>query len=138
MDFRPRRRDLRVEISMINLIDVMFNVVVFLLLTTTFRQEVSGLEIRLPKSSSKMERAQEDLVVAVTADGVAHFRGREITPELLASELRETFRTRPDKNVIVQGDEKAPHGRMMGVYDAIRGAGGTGISVAALPPGAGR
>jgi len=132
--FRGRSKDLRVEISMINLIDVMFCVVVFLLLTTTFKQLGSGLGIRLPRSSSVAERREETLVVQVTSDGEAHFQGKVVTAEQLAGELKTALQDRSDKTVVVQGDEKAPHGRMVAVYDAIRTAGAAAITVAAVPP----
>jgi biopolymer transport protein ExbD len=132
--FRARGKDLRVEISMINLIDVMFCVVVFLLLSTTFKQVGSGLGIKLPKSSALVERREEALVVQVTADGIAHFQGRVVSPEELGKELRAALPARSDKTVVVQGDEKAPHGRMVAVYDAIRTSGAAAITVAAVPP----
>lgn len=118
---RARAKDLEGEINLTSLIDILFIVLIFLMLTTSFASR-SGVEISLPKSSQQREAAAPDMIeIELNASGEIFIKGQKRTLEELQAFLAET----PDKELplALRADELARHGRVVEILDTIRGAG---------------
>ncbi|RTZ61153.1 MAG: biopolymer transporter ExbD, partial [Gammaproteobacteria bacterium] len=76
MRFRDETRNRDVEVNLTPLIDVVFLLLIFFMVTTTFRQETK-LQIELPESSSEQSLSQTDntLQVEINADGKFALKG---------------------------------------------------------------
>jgi len=139
VQFRPRaHRQVGIELS--PLIDVVFQLLIFFAVTTTFLQ-VSGLELELPEAEGQdAERsaagsAESDLlVIELAADGAIMFRGEPTTLESLHDLLRAALQGRARRDVILRADREARHGQVVGVMDVVRRAGARGLSIATRPP----
>lgn len=119
---RESRRDLG-SINVTSLVDIIFNLLLFFMLTTSFT-ESAGLEIELPSAAAAdVEVAPEDLTVALTREGEIVVRGEAVSLE----ELGEVFRKYKAENrraaVIVQADQDVPHGRVVEVMDVAKAEG---------------
>jgi biopolymer transport protein ExbD len=131
MRFRAREKlDFRVEMS--PLIDVVFILLIFFVVTTTFRAD-SGIEIDLPVSGSTAEQTEDPLEVVVAATGEVYVEGTRLDIERVAGEVRSTLRREPGRRVRVRADEGARHGTMVAVYEALREAGAAGFSIETRP-----
>lgn len=124
----PRR--VEPEINLTPLIDILFTVLMFLILTTTFR-EATEMKIVLPESRTGQPLPTETLArvrIEVDAEGRVVVAGREIPLSRLAAELKAMPVT-PDTQLLLTADERTPHGRVVEVMDAAREAGALQLSI---------
>ena len=124
------------EINLVSLIDVVFCIIIFLVVTTTFDQR-SALKLVLPTAqvNSQVDPG-EPLVVVVDADGRYFVGNNEVLKRDVGSlkdaimQVAGSDRERP---VVVRGDARATYQSMMTVMDALGQVGFRKISMATTP-----
>ena len=116
-----RRKSIEV-IDMIPMIDMVFLLLIFFALTSTFEiQRV--LEMTLPEAASGQKLAEEKtLTLFVKADSRVMLEDRPVDMEDLKARLREASAQGP-LTVVVRGDAQAPHGSVVHVMDIAKSAG---------------
>lgn len=129
MQFR-RTSGTPVAINIAPLVDVVFLLVIFFAVSTTFL-ETAGLELTLPSSSSTAENAPREITVEVSKDALLYIDGSLVEEDRLAAELRERLEAQDEKLVLLRADERTPHGTVVRIMDLAREAGATGLTVAA-------
>ena len=126
----PNRRRQQAEINVTSLVDIIFNLLLFFMLTTSFSQS-SGLEVRLPSASSTDAQVQpRDLVVALTRDGHTVVEGESLNSEELRLRIVALHEADESATVIVQADKEVQHGRVVEVLDAAKRAGLKSVAIA--------
>lgn len=128
---RGRRR--RVTINLTSLIDVLFLLLIFLMLTSTFRR-AGEMELELAPSSTAAAAEStsngEPVEVAMLADGSVRFEGREISDdEELLQILSEAHAGDPDRPVLLNAEAEARHADVVRLIDIVREAGYGGLSL---------
>ncbi len=132
MNLRRERRS-EASINLTPLIDILFIVLLFLVLTATFR-EATRLRVRLPEAASGARvhaPPRGDLRVSVDEAGALYLGDEPVT----LSELREWMRIHPvsrGANLVLSADERADHGRVVEVMDLARRNGIHRISIETL------
>jgi biopolymer transport protein ExbD len=125
-----RRRRPVPEINLTSLIDILFIVLVFLVLTTTFR-EATQLRVRLPEASTGEAVPRDDrgrIRVAIDANGTVHVGEAQVS----LAQLRAMLQTVPDRDAVqllVSADASAAHGRVVDVMDLARSLGILQLSI---------
>jgi biopolymer transport protein ExbD len=102
------------------LIDVLIVLVIFLLVTTTFKQQ-TALRLKLPDSSeAKKEGANDNppFVVSIDSGGIYYLNRLPVTFDQLRSELLRQVMKNPQLTLAINADEKAPWGKVVKVRDA--------------------
>ena len=127
MQFR-RSGQQDVQINIAPLVDVVFLLVIFFAVSTTFL-ESAGLKLELPASSSTAERETRTLTVSLTTDGVLYLADEEVTRADLTESLRTQLEQTDDKVVILRADTHVEHGEVVRVMDLIRDAGAEGMTI---------
>ena len=127
------------EINLISLIDVVFCLIIFLVVTTTFDHR-SALKVTLPEASARAEpQAGEPLTVLVDADGRFFVGGSEVLKTDVASlkdaiaRVAGTDRERP---VVLRADARASHQAVVTAMDALGQLGFSRLSIATTPQSA--
>lgn len=125
---RRQRPDPTINLTSLN--DILFIVLVFLVLTTTFR-EATQLEVDLPQAATG-ERVTDDppdtVRVRVSRDGGLYVSQRPVT----LAELREILITASvtrDPRILLEADARAEHGRVVEVMDLARQVGLPRLSI---------
>ena len=132
MNLRQFRRE-EPSVNLTPLIDVVFLLLIFFMVTTTFREE-SEIQINLPQASNKpVEHEAQALEVTIDRDG--HFFVNQqalINTQLdtLKRALRELKSDADNQSVIVSADANAPHQAVVKAMDAARQVGLTRLSIA--------
>lgn len=121
-----------VGINIAPLVDVIFLLVIFFAVTTTFL-ESAGLQLELPESSSTAQRETKTLTVSLTAAGQLALDGETLEREALRERLRAALEEREQKFVLLRADTHAEHGEVVRVMDLIRESGAEGLTVDARP-----
>ncbi len=122
----------RAGIDIAPLVDVVFLLVIFFAVSTTFL-ETSGLRLELPSSSSTASREAHDLTVFLTADGTLSFGGETLDRAELEQRLGTALAESELKLVVLRADRESRHGEVVSVMDVIREAGAEAITWAAQP-----
>ena len=113
MNFRAsRRRKAEFGIDLMPLIDVVFLLLIFFLITTSFSR---------PKEESNIP--DDPVTIVVAADGRVRFEDEEIEGSDLEERLRNLKTERPDAAIMLRGDTDAAHGKVVETLDAIKSGG---------------
>lgn len=139
MNLRPRRRG-DPEINLTSLIDVVFLLLLFFILTTSFNRE-SALRIDLPKASEQAAvEEQKPIMLSIDAAGEFYVDGRQVVNtqvESLKRVLRAALGERKDPPLIISADAKTPHQAVVTAMDAARQVGLIHLSIATKEPAGG-
>jgi biopolymer transport protein ExbD len=123
-----------VGINIAPLVDVVFLLVIFFAVSTTFL-ETAGLELELPSSTATAKREAESLVVSLTQDGQVALGGESMTVEELGQRLQSELEGNESRKVVLRADRRTPHGDVVRVIDMINDAGATGLQLDARAGG---
>ncbi len=111
-----------VALSMSPLIDCVFLLLIFFLVTTMLKKDLKNVEhLNLPISRSSLEVPPDDSVmaIAIDADGIIYVNGESATITELLDELRIVEQEDPDSRIRLDTDANTPFHRLVEVLDAL-------------------
>ncbi len=120
------------QIDLAALIDMVFILLIFFIVTTSFVRE-SGVAVDRPSSSRAAAVASGFVAVAITRDGSVHVGGRRVSAadhQAIAAALHEGG----SRRVVIQADRQAATGLLLEVMDSCLAAGAEQVDVAAELP----
>jgi len=121
-------------LSLTPLIDVVFLLLIFFLVSTTFAKEEVEMDLNLPKAKSgKAGKDGQYLVIQFSREGALLLAGRKVTLEGLQQKLNAQARRDRTRAVLIRGDVDARYGLFAKVMDACRSARLEKILIRALP-----
>lgn len=122
MSRNPYEDDEDVALSMSPLIDCVFLLLIFFLVTTMLKKDLKEVEhLNLPISRSSLEVPPDDTVVAIAidAEGAIYYEGEATTITVLLEELREIEQEDADRRIRLDTDANTPFYRFVEVLDAL-------------------
>ena len=128
-----RRRQQEVEESEVNLtpmLDVVFIMLIFFIVTASFVKE-AGIEITRPPAATAERKERGNILVAITKDNQIWIDRRQVSPQALRANIERLHAENPQGSVVIQADEKSENGLLVRVMDAARLAGVSSVSLAA-------
>lgn len=125
-----RMRNKEVGINMSPLIDLVFLLLIFFMVTTSFVRE-TGIDVQRPSASSATLTENGNILVAVSPEGSIHFDGREIDIRSLRSHITRALSENPEGSVVIVADKISYTGKVIQVMDQCRLAGAKRVSIAA-------
>jgi biopolymer transport protein ExbD len=117
------------------LIDVVFILLLFFLVSSTFIRE-TGVEVSRPTSATGSSIEPEAIRIVIAESGNVYFEGNRMTLERLEDTLSGRLRARPDSLVVIVPDESVNAGRLIAVLDRARLSGAKDVAVATEAEGA--
>lgn len=121
------------DINIIPLIDVLFFIIIFFVMSTSFMQN-GGLDVNLPTAATKRaETKSEEIVITVAKDGEFAVQGKRMSLEDLQRELKVSAEHSPRPVIVIQADKDTLHGRVVELMDLARSSGFEQLSVATVP-----
>jgi biopolymer transport protein ExbD len=114
------------------LIDCVFILLIFFIVTTTFVEE-TGVEVDKPQAASSVRLEKTSILLALTEKGEVVYGGREIGISGVR-QLVKRMLAKEDIPVIIQADAAAPSGLLVRIIDEAKLAGAAKVSVAARKP----
>jgi len=127
--FREIKRTPEINIS--PMVDMVFLLLIFFLVSTTFSSP-TGVEVRKPKAKTAVSLSRESVLVAVAREGSIHINNRRVDLETLGGIVKDIISQRPGTPVIIVADKESFTGRIIQVMDECKRAGAQNISLAAL------
>lgn len=119
------KRNKRIETSpdITPMIDVVFLLLIFFMLSTTFIVS-PGITISLPKSSSEtIKKEKEEIKLAISEDGDIYMEKEKVDTDRLKSIFINASKSSLESIVIISADEKAAHGKVVEVMDLAKKSG---------------
>lgn len=132
MNFRPRQRE-EVSINLTPLIDVVFLMLIFFMVSTTFERHAE-LHIDLPRADTAQEEQRREVIeLAIDAQGRYFLNGRELVntrPETLQSALTQVTEGDASLPLIIRADASTPHQSVVTAMDVAARLGIARLSIA--------
>lgn len=116
-------------LDMTAMVDVVFNLLIFFMVSTTFITVNQALPVDLPQATTALPQLGELPVVTITADDTIYVGAAEVTEATLEEELRAEIERRGQSVVVLRADQTITHGLTVRVMDLITAAGGTRIAI---------
>ena len=135
MNFRPRNKGRGLIINITTLIDVMFLLLIFFMVTSTFKNQ-PAINLVLPRSATASETVDTPAVLFLTSEGLVYLNDTLMDKETLAVRLKEMHDKSGEDRMVLRADEDAAHGDVVELIDTIKQSGFTRVSLSARVPAA--
>ncbi|PIE43288.1 MAG: biopolymer transporter ExbD [Gammaproteobacteria bacterium] len=116
------------------LIDLVFLLLIFFMVTTSFVRE-TGIDVERPVASTAVASESSNILVAVTPEGKVYFDGQRVDIRTVRSHIARAIAENPGGEIIVVADKKSTTGVIVQVMDQCRLAGARQVSLAASESG---
>ena len=125
MRLKNRRSRITATVDMTPMIDIVFQLIVFFLVSTTFAV-VPGIKLNLPQSTTSEGTSVQGITIYADKDGVMFFNDKEVSMENLGQELL-SFDIGTSKKeefpVSLEADSEVTNGTIVKIFDVIRQSG---------------
>lgn len=139
MNLRPKRRDDNLLVDITPLIDVVFILLLFFMVASTFDKQAK-LKIDLPEASAQTQMQEStSVVISIDARGNYHINERQLVnsqKETLKLALQKTVGNNKDTPLVLRADARTPHQAVVNAMDVAAQLGLTRLSIATLDKGA--
>lgn len=122
------------QINVVPLIDVIFALLTFFILSTLFLTRSEGLPVNLPKATSAQTQQSTKITVTVDQQGKISVNRQPIQINALEAQVRQLVGRNQQVLVIVNADEQVNHGQVITVMDRVRRIEGAKLAIATQRP----
>ena len=131
-----RRAGGRVQINMGPLVDMVFLLLIFFVVTTSFVKE-AGIDVQRSTAATAEVKDRGNILIGVTSDGRVYWEGKRIDVRSVRAHVERALAEDPESGVVVVADRKSFTGTVVEVMDQCRLAGAVNVSLAARRPQSG-
>jgi biopolymer transport protein ExbD/biopolymer transport protein TolR len=115
------------------IVDTVFNLLIFFALSLNF-VSTPGIRVRLPSSGAReLTREEGDLRIVITPSQEIYLNEKRVSLEILRDRLRDAARTDRESQILIQADERVPHGKVVEIMDLARSAGFLRLAIVTQP-----
>ncbi len=128
-----RRRNFNQDESEVNLtpmLDVVFIMLIFFIVTASFVKE-AGIDVSRPPAATAERKERGNIMVAITENDQIWMDRRQVDPRALRANIERLHAENPQGSVVIQADKNSKSGLLVQVMDAARLAGVKNVALAA-------
>ncbi|MBD0386394.1 MAG: biopolymer transporter ExbD [Nostoc sp. C3-bin3] len=123
--------ELPLQINILPMIDVIFAILTFFIMSTLFLTRSEGLPVNLPKATTaKQQQVPTKVTITVDEKDQVSLNRKPIAVDDLPEQLRALVGSNPEVLVIINADEKVNYGRVVAVMDRVRQVEGAKLAIA--------
>ncbi|MDZ8087613.1 MAG: biopolymer transporter ExbD [Nostoc sp. DedQUE12b] len=123
--------DIPAQINIVPMIDVIFAILTFFIMSTLFLTRSEGLPVNLPKAATaKQQQIPSKITITVDEQGVVSLNRKPTTVDDLTAQVRTLIGSNSEMLVIINADEKVGHGQVVAVMDRVRQVEGAKLAIA--------
>lgn len=126
---RKKRPRYQIQMPLTSLIDIVFLLLIYFMLTTNFIVE-EGIKIKLPQAKTAAPQTQQEITVYVDRDGRAFLLNKQVPEDILFKELKEMIGGQKDRLVVVKADRSVVLNKAVKVMDLAKAAGAAKLCLA--------
>ncbi len=121
------------EINLTPMLDVVFIMLIFFIVTTSFVKE-AGIDVSRPQAATAEQKPKANIMIAITESGQIYMQKREIDLRAVRANVERARAENPEGSVVIIADKGSRTGILVEVMDQVKLAGVDEISVAAQKP----
>lgn len=133
MKLRPMQNEREPQIIIIPMIDIIFFLLVFFMMSMLSMTVEHAVPLQLPQAATAVLQTEASLTVGVTADGRIFVEEEPVSRADFSRRMAAERERNPDVNVVLRADEDARHADVLFVLVGLRSAGISRIGIAADP-----
>ncbi|NMP32824.1 biopolymer transporter ExbD [Thalassotalea sp. M1531] len=118
------------EINMTPMLDVVFILLIFFIVTASFVKE-AGIEVNRPDAATAVKKERANILVAISDKGEIWINKRRVDERAVQANIERLKAENPQGTVVIQADKKATTDVLIKVMDSARAAGVFDVSIAA-------
>lgn len=131
----PDEPDIPAQINIVPMIDVIFAILTFFIMSTLFLTRQEGLPVNLPKAATAQQaKVPTKITVTVESGGQVSLNKKPTTVDALTEQIRSLMGTNPEAVVVINADTKVEHGNIVAVMDKVRQVPGAKLAIATQKP----
>ncbi|MBW4667382.1 MAG: biopolymer transporter ExbD [Cyanomargarita calcarea GSE-NOS-MK-12-04C] len=131
----PDEPDIPAQINIVPMIDVIFAILTFFIMSTLFLTRQEGLPVNLPKAATAQQaQVPTRITVTVESSGQVSLNKKPTTVDALTEQVRTLMGTNPEAVVVINADTKVEHGNIVSVMDKVRQVPGAKLAIATQKP----
>ena len=120
------------EIDLTPMLDVVFIMLIFFIVTTSFVKE-AGIEVNQPSAQTTQRQDKNNILNAISPEGEVWLDKQVIDIRAIRANVERLRAASPESAVVIQADEQARTGILVKVMDQVRMAGVENVAIAAQP-----
>ena len=128
---RLQPRDEESEINLTPMLDVVFIMLIFFVVTASFLKE-TGVDVSRPQASTAIRKEHGNILVGITAGDEVWIDRRRVDIRAVRANIERLHAENPEGAVVIQADKEAKTGLLVQVIDQARMAGVADVAIAAL------
>ena len=121
------------ELNMAPLIDMVFILLIFFLVTTSFVKE-SGVDVNRPTAATAVSKEKSNILIGITKDNKVYMEKREIDIRAVRANVARALAENPEGNIVIVADKQSSTGVVISTLDGCKLAGAKNVSIAASLP----
>ncbi len=127
----PKEPNIPAQINIVPLLDVVFTLLTFFVISSLFLTNSEGLPVNLPKANSgQPSQTSEKITVTIDSQGQVSVNRKPTTFDALTEKIRILVGSNQNVLVVINADEKANMGVAVAVMDKVRKVPGTKLAIA--------
>lgn len=119
------------EINLTPMLDVVFIMLIFFIVTTSFVKE-AGIEVNRPSAATSQQKTEANILIAIRNSNEIWIDKRMVDLRAVRANIERLKATNSQNSIVIQADKEAKTGTLVKVMDQVRLAGITNISVSTL------
>ncbi|MGF1570204.1 MAG: ExbD/TolR family protein [Nodosilinea sp.] len=132
--FLPEEPEEEFELNIVPMIDVIFAILTFFIISSLFLTRSESLPVNLPKATSAEVQERTRIAVTINAAGDIALNRNSVQLEGLQTGVQDLMGETQESVVVINADEAVSHGRVIEVMDRLRGIEGVTLGMATRPP----
>ena len=126
----PRKAVEKARIEIIPMIDVIFFILVFFMVSTLSMTLNRGLPVNLPTAATAQKERRDNVSLTVTQDGKMFLNKEPITLQNMGQRVKAALASDPQLAVVINADGQVLHSTVVDILDELRQAGVSGLAIA--------
>ena len=131
MQFRPSQQDDEPRLELTSMTDIVFLLLIFFMVSTTFVDFSKRLDIQLPDTqAAEVVRDTQQHVIELSRNGGLRLDGQTVQLDALTQQLQLSSGQARQRSVIIRADKRLPYGRVIAILGEVRQSNIRDIAVA--------
>ncbi len=132
--YLPEEAEEEFELNIVPMIDVIFAILTFFIISSLFLTRSESLPVNLPQAASAQVQERTRITVTVQPSGDLLLNQDAIALSELQAQTRQLMASTQEAVIVINADEAVNHGRVIAVMDELRAIEGATLGIATQPP----
>jgi biopolymer transport protein ExbD len=130
----PEEPDIPPQINVVPMIDVVFALLTFFIMSTLYLTKSESLPVNLPRAETSKAQPKAPMTIRIDKAGQLSLNNQSVTLENLDSQIQDLMKKGKEATVVINADAEVNHGRVIAVMDQVRRINGAKLAIATQRP----